>query len=80
MGQVSNVSFPDALILFAILKAANEARSKLCRVALWDCSGDAKRSFLLGNTSNIGEPKKTLSSATHADVNRKWGLFPFSMS
>ena len=50
----------------------NEAGPVLCRVALWpDCFGDAKRFFLLGNTSNIGEHKKTLFSATHAHDNRK---------
>ena len=32
---------------------------------------DAKRSFLLGNTSNIGEPEKTLFSATHTQDNLK---------
>ena len=81
MGQVSDVSFPDALVLFKFLKAPNEAGSVLCRVALWpDCFGDAKRVFLLRNTSNIGEPKKTLFTVTHEHDNRKWALFPFSLN
>ena len=75
MGQVSDVSCPDSLVLFAKWGWVNVVSS--CIMGLF---WDAKRSFLLGNTSNIGEPEKTLFSATHTQDNLKWGLFPFNMS
>ena len=79
MGQVSDVSFPDSLVLFAILKAPNEAGSVLCRVALWDCLGGCQALFFYWVIRVIlGSLRKHLFSATHTHDNRsKVRPFPF---